>query len=234
MKRTFLILVLFVAAIPAVAQSNFLIGGRYSNYSTDVSLPGFDLETGRQSSIGFLAQLRTQQLVLKGSADNDLGGSLSISELLPFEFDDYSRDRLEFSVGYAPTSFLDLDAGVRIDNFTIRNNVFGNEFFADEDLEHQALLFGLNVHSETIRPIGWYVSARGYVGSADVDVPGTSPSIDTTGYKLEAGLPLAIGTSGWEITPAFELEQIDLDEEEFPMEIATNRFIVNFAYSWGR
>lgn len=235
MKKMIIAACLSLAAAGSLdAQSSFLIGGRYSNYSTDVTTSSLDLETGRQSSLGFLGEFRSQQLVLKGSAENDFGDGISVTDLLPFDLEDYSRQRMEFSVGYSPIDMLDLDAGVRLDTFEIQNNVFGNEFLDGDDISHQALAFGINLHSRSIRPIGFYVAARGYVGSADLDIAGTSPSIDTTGYRFEAGLPIAAGMSGWEVTPGFEVEKIELDEERYALEIDTNRFFINFAYSWGR
>lgn len=222
---------LVLLALPASAQ--FTIGGRYSNYSTEIGSFDFNFDTGRDSSFGVVGVYRNGRLVLNGQFDHDLQNGIGITDILPIDVAEYSRDRGEFAVGYSIIPNLDLEAGVRTEKITVGgSSFFGQDFFSDLSIDHQALLFGANAHSTTIRPVGWYVSARGYVGTAKFDDFGIGVDDDTTGYKIEAGIPIALGLSGWEISPGFEYERIESDKLDF--KIDTNRFLINVAYTFGR
>lgn len=58
--------------------------------------------------------------------------------------------------------------------------------------------------------------------------------MDTTGFKVEAGVPIALGLSGWEVTPGVEYERIESNDELQTVDLETNRFFINFGYTFGR
>ena len=229
---------LVVAMAASAAAQSGTFGGRYSNYATEVDssilgLGSFELDTGRESSLGLLGDSRSGMFVLSWNYDHDFEGGINLVEFIPIEFAEFSRDRGEIGVGLALVPFLDLLIGARLEQITIGGQRFlGEAIFDDLDLNHQAILFGAHAHSQTIRPIGWYVSVRGYIGSADVEVDGFEVSTDTTGLKLEGGIPIPVGLSGWEVTPGVELETIDTDD--LGLSFDTNRFFINFVYNFGR
>ncbi len=232
MKRAGLFLCALLTAGAASAQS-FTLGGRYSNYSTEVGVAGIDFESGRQSSFGLLGSYRNGPLGLNFQLDHDIENGIGLVDLLPFDFAEYSRDRAEAALSYTLIPNLDIEGGVRAEQVTVGgSSFFGAQIFSDLDLTHQALFAGVNFHSRTIRPVGWYASARGYIGTAQFDSFGVSVDDDTTGMKFEAGLPIPIGLSGWEIAPGFEYERIESDQ--FDLKLETNRFFVNVAYTFGR
>jgi hypothetical protein len=228
MKR-FLFAFLILAAATASAQTT-LLGGRYSSYSTDITMPLSSVETGRGSSIGFIATYRNSGFVLNGSVDHDFNNGVTLVDVLPIDFGDYERDRGELTVGYSVAPVLDVEAGVRLDKISV-GGIF-SDLIEDLDFDHQAITGGITLHSPTIRPIGWYVSGHGYVGSADFQVSGDDVSDDTFGYKVEAGVPIPVGVSGWEITPGVEFERLETDK--WDIEFETNRFFINFGYVIGR
>lgn len=232
MKRAALFISVMLIAGAASAQS-FTIGGRYSNYSTELGVAGFEFESGRQSSFGVLGSYRNGPLGLNFQLDHDIENGIGLSDLLPFDFAEYSRDRAEAGVSYTVIPNLDIEGGVRAEQVTVGgSSIFGQELFSDFDFTHQALFAGVNFHSRTIRPVGWYASARGYVGTAQFDTFGLDVDDDTAGVKFEVGIPIPLGLSGWEIAPGFEYERIESDE--FELKLDTNRFFVNVAYTFGR
>lgn len=229
MKRIFAIAALVLLSAAAAEAQSLSIGGRYSNYATDVETDFVTVETGRESSLGFLINYRNGGLVLDGRFDHDFESGISILDILPIDFAEYSRDRTELALGYGITPNFDIEGGVRFDQIELATD-FGDAFFGGTDFSHQAIMFGVNAHSSTIRPVGFFGGVRGFVGSADFEVEGIDVSSDTTGAKVEAGIQIPVGLTGWEITPGFEWEFIETDEYDFSFD--TNRFFVNFVYSF--
>jgi hypothetical protein len=229
--KSLMLATLALLTTTALQAQGLTLGGRYASYDTDLDAGLASLETGRASSVGFLATYRNG-LVLDAAIDHDFESGVTVGDFLPIDFADYSRDRVEAGVGYGVLPVLDVMAGVRHDDVNVGGDFFGFDFFDDLNLEHQALWGGVSAHSQTIRPFGWYVTGRGYVGSAKFDVEGARVKSDTTGAKVEAGFPIPLGLSGWEVTPGFEYEQLETDD--FGVELKTNRFFVAFSYTLGR
>lgn len=221
---------LLTAAMPAISQT-FTFGGRYSNYSTDIDGGVTTLETGRETSLGVVGDYRNGQFVLRGSYIHDLEGGITLGNLFPLNFADYERDRGEITAGWAPIPFVDLEAGARVDDVRVGGiDFFGTSLFEELQIDHQAISLGVNVHTQTIRPIGWYGAAHGYIGSASFEVADVGVESDTSGWKIETGFPIAVGTSGWEVTPGVEYEYLETDN--YGLRLETNRFFVNFAYTF--
>jgi hypothetical protein len=231
MKRLMLATLALLTATALQAQG-LTLGGRYASYDTDLDAGIASLETGRASSVGFLGAYRNNGLVFDAAIDHDFESGVTVGDFLPIDFADYSRDRIEAGVGYGVLPVLDVMAGVRKDDITVGGNFFGFDFFDDLNFDHQALWGGVTAHSRTIRPFGWYVSGRGYAGTAKFDVEGARVKSDTSGAKLEAGFPIPLGLSGWEVTPGFEYEQLKTDD--FDVELKTNRFFIAFTYTLGQ
>lgn len=233
MKRTFLAVVLCFAAPALFAQvSTFRFGPRYSNYDTNIDLGVVGVDTGRESSLGAVGEFRTGVIVLKGQYDHDFESSIAF-EFLPLEVARYSRDRGELAVGWGATKNIDLDVGMRFDNIDVSSNpIFGGEGFGGNlNLDNQAIRFGVEGHSSTDRPFGWYVAGKGYVGSAKFNVQDVRVKSDTNGLSFEGGFRIPLGLSGWEITPGAEWER--LETQDYNLNMDTNRFFVNFTYAFG-
>lgn len=237
MRRLTFLLLLLSLATPSLLAQTFSIGGRYSNYSTDLDVGGVNVETGREGSWGLIGSFRSGGLVLNGSYDRDSGGGISIP-ILPIDLADYNRSRFEATVGYTVLPFMDIEGGVRLDTIE-----FGGilSFAEDLNLDHQAVTAGLTFHTPTIRPVGWYGTVRGYLGNADINIAGFDASeSDTTGYRIETGVQIPIGTSGWEITPGVEWERIDTGDTKNLVDVnpgltlETNRLFLMFGYTFGR
>jgi hypothetical protein len=234
MKKALLTLVITLIATAGAAQ-NVTIGGRYSNYSTEISssiigTDAFSLETGRESSLGFIGEFRSGMLVLGAQFDHDFEGGVGIGF---FDFAEFSRDRFEAVVGIAPAQYVDVFGGFRFESLTLGgSSFFGDRLFEEADIDHQALVLGTRIHTPTIRPVGFYGEARGYFGTAESSVARSfNLSSDTTGFKVEAGIQIPVGTSGWEIVPGIEWERIEA--QDFELDFETNRFFVKFLYSFG-
>ncbi|HVT44904.1 MAG TPA: hypothetical protein VMT00_10975 [Thermoanaerobaculia bacterium] len=231
MKRILLIFAVCAFTAGALTAQTFTLGGRFSNYATDLDIGIVTIETGRESSVGIIGEYRAGVFVLRGQFDHDFEGGLSAG-LIPIDLAEYSRDRFEATAGYAPLPFIDFEAGFRMETLSIGGfSFFGNQFFSDLDFDHQAIVVGVNAHTQSMTPAGWYGSARAYIGSADFEFEGLGVSSDTTGYRIETGVPIAIGTSRWHVTPGVEFEHIETDR--FGFQIDSNRFFVNFAYRFG-
>ena len=209
-------------------RTGFSLGPRYSNYSTDVDVAITTIESGRQHSFGLVGDYRSGVFVLDFGFDHDPENGLSLSDLLPFETANYERDRAEFTVGWAALPVLDLQAGFRHDSFTVGGDVFGGGFFSAESLTHSGIVVGVNVHTPTRQPFGLYGTARALIGSMEFDDIGTSQ--DSMGWRAEAGVEIPIGDSQWHAVPGFEIEHIEADN--LGVNIDTNRFFVNFVYSF--
>ena len=54
---------------------------------------------------------------------------------------------------------------------------------------------------------------------------------DSTGWRGEAGIEIPIGDSQWTAVPGIELERL---EAEHQVVMETNRFFVNFVYTFPR
>jgi hypothetical protein len=229
MKRVLIFSFAVLISSAAFAQT-VSIGGRYSNYATDVATELGDVETGRESSLGFLVNYRNAGLVLDGRFEHDFESGISIVDILPFDAAEYSRDRSELAVGYGVAPVIDIEGGVRFDSIELSAGPFSNDFFDPVDFSHQAIFGGVNLHTPTIRPVGFFGSARAFLGSADFELEGAELSSDTTGLKVEAGLQIPVGLTGWEVSPGVEWEHIETDD--YGLEFDTNRFFVNFLYSF--
>lgn len=230
---------LFAAALIAITTTpifsqTFTLGARYSNYSTEIqaeALEFFTLDTGREGSFGIFGEYRAGRVVLNGAYDHD-SSSVALS-FLPIDLAEYSRNRFEGTVGYAVTQFMDIEGGVRIDAIEFGGPIF---FSQDLELDHQALVLGINLHTTSNRPIGWYGLARGYIGTADLNVLGVTADTDTTGFRVETGIKIPLGTN-WLIIPAVEFERIETDRSNFldpGIELESNRLLLMAAYSFGR
>lgn len=237
MKQFLLAALTALTMVASASAQSFSFGGRYSNYATEVDANLVTFDTGRSNSVGLIADFRSGRFLLTGRYDHDFENGFSVSDLLPIDVGEFGRDRFEVTVGVGATPYIDLEAGFRSESMTFGGGDFFDDFFDDQDLTHQALVFGAAAHSETIRPVGWYVSARGYVGTAEIDFAGLTFESDTTGAKFEIGVPIPVGLSGWEVIPALEFEHLETDDfglEGSGLEFDTNRFIINFMYDFGR
>ena len=212
-------------------RSGFRIGPRYSNYATDVDIEIFTIESGRQHAFGLVGDYRSGAFVLDFNVDHDPENGLELSDLLPIEFGAYERTRGEFTVGWAAAPILDLQAGFRMDTFSVGGVVFGGDLFDGEDFDHSAILGGVHVHTPTRVPFGLYGVARGYIGSIDFGGRGVSGQADSTAVRLEGGVEIPIGETNWHAVPGLEYERIEADPD---LKIETNRFFVNFVYTFPR
>lgn len=234
MKKTSILFALLaiIVALPATSQT-FTFGGRVSNYSTDIDAGVVTVDTGRESSVGVVGDYRNAQFVLRGTFDHDLEGGINAGIFIPVNFAEYQRDRAEVTAGWAALPFADIEAGFRYDDIRVGGiDFFGTSVFDSFDFEHEALSLGVNAHTQTIRPIGWYGAIHGYIGSASFQVSGAQVESDTEGWKVETGFPIPVGTSGWEVTPGAEWEH--LETQNYGLQLDTNRFFLNFAYNFGR
>lgn len=210
--------------------ASFSIGPRYSNFSTDVDAGLVTDKTGRQGSWGLSGDYRNGALVIDYMYDHDSSNGVSVVELVGLDVGDYSRSRGEATVGWAALPFLDLQGGIRSESVRVGGaTVFGNNVFSTVDFDHQALVFGVKLHSTSMTPFGVYGSARGYVGSAKFNESFSgNVDDDTTGHRLEAGLVIPLGESAWTIDPAFEFEH--LETKQLGVKLDTNRFLLNFIW----
>lgn len=212
-------------------RQGFSIGPRYSNYATDVDVEIFTIDTGRQHAFGLVGEFRSGAFVLDFNWDHDPEDGLQISDILPIEFGQYERDRGEFTVGWSALPVLDLQAGFRMDSFSLGGQVFGGDFFDGEDFDHSAIVFGVNAHTPTKRPFGLYGKVRGFIGSVDFDSAVFENQVDSVGWRLEGGVEIPIGESQWTAVPGLEYEWLEADPE---ITVETNRFFVNFVYTFPR
>ncbi|HUP46295.1 MAG TPA: hypothetical protein VM779_12360 [Thermoanaerobaculia bacterium] len=219
------------AIVGAQDRTGFSIGPRYSNYSTDIDLVIFTIESGRQHAFGLVGEFRSGSFVLDFNWDHDPENGLQFTDLLPIDFARYERDRGEFTVGWAAHPILDLQAGFRIDTFSLGDFRFGNDFFSGNDFDHSAILFGVAVHTPTRRPFGVYGKLRGFIGSVDFGGSGFGVQLDSSGMRMEGGVEIPIGDSQWTAVPGIELERFEADPE---VRVNTNRFFVNFVYTFPR
>ncbi|HVS31795.1 MAG TPA: hypothetical protein VMS98_10095 [Thermoanaerobaculia bacterium] len=242
MRNTLIAALLFAMATTASAQisriittpnrgsgtSSFSIGPRLASYSTDFRA-GARVDTGRQSGFGLVGEYRSGQFVLDFMWDHDPENGFSLADII-VDVGNYERDRGEATIGYAVTPNLDLQGGIRFDSVRIGGaSFFGNPLFSALEVQHQAITAGVKIHTGDGNPIGWYGVGRGYLGSADFDVAGLGVNPDTTGFRLETGISIRLGTSSWYAVPGIEYEKIQTDED-FGLELDTNRVFVSFVY----
>ncbi len=234
MKNIALVLISIALAATAHAQeTSFSIGPRVSSYSTDLD-GGFNtVKTGRQTSYGLTGDFYTGKFVLDYSYDHDPQNGISVVDLL-VDTGDYTRDRGEVTVGFAALPVLDLQGGARIESFRVGGiAIVGNPLFTDMNVDHQALVYGVKLHTPPGQQIGLYALGRGYVGTAKVTTATVSRvNDDTSGYRFEGGITIPLGQSAWRVVPAVEYEHIKTSD--FNIRLNTNRFLLGFVYSGGR
>lgn len=245
MKKILIAVLLLVTATTAAAQSmitstprggsssmeGFRIGPRISSYSTDIDIDVFTVESGRQLGFGLAGEYRTGGFVLDFNYDHDPENGLQITDFLPIELGQYSRDRGEGSVGWAAIPYLDLQGGIRFDTVSVGGSVFGGGLFDDEDFDYQAIFGGVKVHTATNHPFGVYGLIRGYTGTVDFGGRGFNAQADMSGYRLEGGFVIPIGDTRWSAVPGLEYEYLDA---ESTVTLETNRVFVNFVYQFPR
>jgi hypothetical protein len=226
MHRMYAVLALLIAT--AAGAQTFEIGPRVSNYSTDLDVDVLRLETGRVSAYGLVGSYRTGSLFIDWNYDHDPQNGISPFDVI-IDVNDYERDRGELTVGYGITPAIDLQGGVRLDQIRLGGVVLlGSTIASDMDIDHQALVAGIRLHSPSNGPAGFYVLARGMFGTAKFK-DFLDRSADTTGYRGEAGIPIRLGQSNWLIVPGAEYEHLEASDAGFRMN--TNRFFLNFVYS---
>ena len=236
MKQAILLgaaLALSAPMAPAQMSGTFMIGPRYSNYATtidDIGSPS--LKTGRQNAIGLVGGYRTGSFVLDFQYDSDSGNGIGISNLIA-DFGDYSRTRGEVTVGVSPIPGFDIHAGGRWESLRIGGaTIFGNPVSTDLNVDHQAIVVGARAQTASWRPFGWYLLGRGYLGSAKFDRAGFRVNSDTSGYRAETAVPVALGDSAWFVVPGLEFER--MRTQDSAVRWTTNRFFINFLHSSGR
>lgn len=227
MKRLLVVAFALLIATAAGAQS-FEIGPRISNYSTHLDTDLLSLRTGRVSSYGLVGDYRNGAFVVDWLYEHDPQEGISPIAFI-VDTGDYTRDRGELTVGFAVLPALDLQGGVRLDQIRIGGiEFFGNPIASDLKIDHQALTAGVRFHSETNRPAGFYLLARGMIGTAKFR-DGLDQDVDTTGYRGEAGIPIRLGQSKWFVVPGAEYEH--LEGKDVGWRMNTNRVFLNFVYS---
>lgn len=247
MKRVILTVALMATAVTASAQiqqitttrpgysgsSSFSIGGRLSNYSTDVEAGPAPLETGRQSSFGVVGDWRSGKFLLDFSFDHDPQNGINLSNII-IDTGNYERDRGEATIGFAVAPILDLQGGIRFDTIRIGGaSFFGTPFLTHLDIDHQALTGGVKIHSaDQMAPVGFYVLGRGYLGTAQFKIAGPNVNTDSFGVRAEGGVTIRLAESNWWVVPGLDFEQLETDE--FDIRIKTNRVFINFVYRTGR
>ncbi len=211
-------------------RSGFSIGPRYSNYKTTTDIDIFTIDTGRQHSFGLVGEYRAGAFVLDFLYDHDPENGFQLTDLLPIELGNFSRDRGEVTIGWVAHDYIDLQAGLRVDSVSLGGRALGSDIFGGEDFDYSGLLGGIKVHTATNRPFGLYGLVRGYIGSVDFGQRG--PKTDMSGRRFEGGVVIPIGDSSWKAVPGLEYEYFETDERGMAME--TNRFFVNFVYTMPR
>jgi len=229
MKRIALALLPFALTIAAHAQTSVSIGPRVSSYSTDLDGGLNTIKTGRQSSYGLVGDFRTGKFVLDYMYDHDPENGISVVDLL-VDTGNYTRDRGEVTVGFEVLPVLDLQGGARFESFRVGGiAIVGNPIFTDMNVDHQAIVFGVKLHTPPEQRLGLYAIARGYVGTAKIK---TQDQLrfddDSSGYRFEGGLSVPLGESSWSIQPAVEYEHIKTSD--VGLRLNTNRFILGFVY----
>lgn len=205
----------------------FSIGPRISNYSTDMREAFTPMKTGRQSSFGLVGDYRNGNFVLDFLYDHDPENGIGLSNLI-VDTGNYSRDRGEVTVGFAAAPFVDVQGGIRIDSTRVGGVVvLGNPLSTDLNIDHQALTGGVRFHTEPA-PVGFFLLARGFIGSAKIDFGQGKVDTDTSGYRGEAGLDIRVGESTWSVQPGYEYDHFET--KDYGIRMNTNRLFLNFVY----
>jgi hypothetical protein len=229
MRRIISVFALLVTS--ALHAQSFSFGPRVSNFSTNMDGGLGTLRTGRETSFGLVGDYRNGQFVLDYQWDRDSSNGVGITNVL-VDTGDYTRNRGEVTVGFAIADVADLQGGVRLDTIRIGGFSFFGNAFGSTDIDHQALTAGIRLHSPESQPVGFYVLARGYVGSAKFDdVTGARVNDDTTGYRGEFGIPIRLGESNWRVIPGIEYEH--LQTKTYDLRMNTNRAFLSFVYRGG-
>jgi len=220
-------------AVVARAQSptptSFSIGPRISNYSTHFDAGPTLIDTSRQSGYGLVGDYRAGTFVLDWRYDHDPENGISLSDIV-LDTGNYEHNGGEATIGFAVAPILDLQGGVRIDSIRVGGaRLFGATIFDDFDLDHQAIAAGIHLHSGDHNPIGWYATARGYLGSAKFDRLGLRVTSDTTGYRGETGIRIRLAESNWYVVPGLEYERFST--KNYEVDFRTNRVFLNFVYT---
>lgn len=216
------------ASMRAQTSGTFTIGPRYSNYATTIDAGVPSLKTGRQNAIGLVGGYRTGSFVLDFQYDYDPTNGIGVSNLIA-NFGDYQRTHGEITVGVSPIRGFDIHAGGRWDSLRIGGaTIFGNPVSTDLNIDHQAIVVGARMQTDSWKPYGWYLLGRGYIGSAKFDRFGVRVNSDTSGYRAETAVPVAIGESAWYVVPGLEYER--LRTQDSLVRWTTNRFFINFLY----
>jgi hypothetical protein len=248
MKKTLLAVALLSIASTLSAQSmitttprrtygvttadGFRIGPRISNYATDIDFEIFTVDSGRQLSFGLAGDYRSGQFVLDFNWDHDPENGLQITDFLPIDFERYSRDRGEVTIGWAAIPYLDFQGGLRFDSITLGDTGVGGGFFGGDDFEFQGIGGGIKLHTATNRPFGVYGVLRGFIGTVDEGDGGFGTQVDATVYRAEGGFVIPIGESNWSAVPGIEFETFDTEGNLLTLE--TNRVFVNVIYQFPR
>jgi hypothetical protein len=227
-----LLALLVLGATTASAQSVFSIGPRISNFSTRVEGdPLTTFRTGRQTAFGLVGDYRNGNFNLDFAYDRDSSNGANITDIL-IDDADFQRNRGELAIGYSILPVLDLQGGVRFEQLRFGGfSLFGGSF-GDVNMDHQALVAGIKLHSTTMNPAGFYLTARGLVGTAKFDDNGNTQK-DTSGYRAEVGIPIALGSSNWHLVPGAEYEHFDTKTFGLGQQIRldSNRVFLNFVFS---
>ncbi|HWS73173.1 MAG TPA: hypothetical protein VN605_13735 [Thermoanaerobaculia bacterium] len=230
---TLLAAILLLSAITASAQSVFSIGPRISNYSTRIEGdPTTTLRTGRQTAFGLVGDYRNGNFDLDFAYDRDSSNGASITDIF-VDTGDYQRNRGELAIGYSILPVLDLQGGARIEQIRFGGfSLFGNAIGSDLTMDHQALVAGIRLHSTTMNPAGFYLIARGLVGTAKFD-DNANTQKDTSGWRAEVGIPIVLGASNWHLVPGAEYEKFDTKTFGLgqKLRLDSNRVFLNFVFS---
>ena len=228
MRRLAGALLIMMMAVPAFAESR--IGGRYSNYSIDLGLLGFSIDTERESSLGVVGQFESGPIIVKGFYDHDFEAGVSFFDLFNLDLATVQRDRAEGSIGWRVADFITLEGAVRWEDLSARTGFFD---IGDASLSGAQFGFGGTAHSKPDADFRWFVTGRYFVGSVDVnDIGGTGidGSIDTNGLRFEVGVPISVGDSSWVVVPGFEYERFETDTSL--IEVESNRFMIALQYAF--
>jgi hypothetical protein len=241
MRTTLIGLALVLAAASAGAQSSevstnrstgnsgFSIGPRISNYATRFNAGETSVKTGRQSGFGVAGDYRTGDFIFDFMGDRDPENGLRLTDLI-IGLGRYERTRGEATIGYAFSPSFDLQAGVRYDDFRLNGtSFFGNPFFSDLEVNHQALTGGVHLHTRDFESVGYSVTARAYGGTADFSVTGPGVNDPSTyGIRVEGAVSLRIGRSQWYAVPGLEYEKLTSEDEV--LDLDTNRIFIKVMY----
>jgi hypothetical protein len=233
MRNSLIGLALFSLVTSATAQSTgnsgFSIGPRISNYSTRFNAAETTVKTGRQNGLGIVGDYRSGDFILDFMWDRDPENDLRLTDDI-IDLGRYERTRAEATIGYAFSPSFDLQAGARYDRFKLGGaTFFGNPFFNDLEVKHQALTGGVHFHTRDFESVGYSLIARAYYGTADFSV--TGPGVDdpgTYGVRFEGAVSIRLSDSQWYVVPGLEYEKLSSEDEV--LDLDTNRIFIKLIY----